>query len=339
MAPSSDDYQRTSALRRAAVRATFAPSVHNTQPWRFELRAGELDIFADPSRQLSVLDPTRRQLVISCGCALFNARVSLASTGFGVHIERLPDAGQPDLLARITLTDSTDGYLEPIGALDAVLQSRQTNRRQFSDDEVPAELINVLERAAAEEDGALYVLRSEQDRSAVASLCQRADGIQNVDPAYRAEIRAWTSDEAGRLDGVPAMAVPHVDGHSEDELPIRDFDSRGRGWLPAHTRSSRHQCLVLLGTRSDHPDAWLRAGEALERMLLEITRHGFAASPLTQVIEVASTRATLRDQLGLAMYPHILLRVGRAPLTPASRRRRLVDVLSDFSHLRLDQQV
>jgi hypothetical protein len=72
---------------------------------------------------------------------------------------------------------------------------------------------------------------------------------------------------------------------------------------------------------------WLRAGEALERVFLEITRHGFTASPLTQVTEVPSTRAQLRRELGLVTYPHVLLRIGRAAITPASPRRRLVDVL------------
>ena len=74
----------TAALRRAAVRATLAPSVHNTQPWRFELRPNELRIVADSSRQLQVLDPTARQLIISCGCALFNARVAVAASGLEV---------------------------------------------------------------------------------------------------------------------------------------------------------------------------------------------------------------------------------------------------------------
>jgi hypothetical protein len=55
--------------------------VHNTQPWRFVLEDGALQVHADPARQLQVLDPTRRQLLISCGCAVFNARVSLAASG------------------------------------------------------------------------------------------------------------------------------------------------------------------------------------------------------------------------------------------------------------------
>lgn len=319
--------QQTIALRRAAVRATMAPSVHNTQPWRFELSACELSLFADPSRQLLVLDPTNRQLTISCGCALFNARVSLAAQGYIAHVERSADHARPNLLATLRIAGTVSGVVDPLLILDRFVELRQTNRRRFSDDDVPAEVINALVKAAEGEDSVLAVVRSDDDRTTVASLSQRADGIQNLNPAYRAEIRAWATDDQYRSDGIPTRVVPRVDGSSADEVPIRDFDSRGEGWLPAQTHSSRNQCLILLGTYGDDPSSWLRAGEALERLLLEVTRHGFVASPLTQVVEVASTRESLRSELNLTMHPHVLLRVGRAPLTPSSPRRRLVDVL------------
>jgi hypothetical protein len=269
----------------------------------------------------------KRQLTISCGCALFNARVSLAAQGYVTGVERLPDRANTNLLATVQITGAVSGVVDPLLSLDRYVELRQTNRRRFSDDEVPAEVINALVDAAESEDSMLAVVRSDDDRTAVARLSQRADGIQNLDPAYRAEIRAWTTDDQHRSDGIPTRVVPHVDGRSTDEIPIRDFDSRGDGWLPAQTHSSRSQCLLLLGTYGDDSESWLRAGEALERVLLEVTRHGFAASPLTQVVEVVSTRESLRRELNLTMHPHVLLRVGRAPLTPSSPRRRLMDVL------------
>jgi hypothetical protein len=327
MTSATDLQQQTAALRRAAVRAALAPSVHNTQPWRFELSRNELNFYADPSRQLHVLDPTQRQLIISVGCALFNARVSLASSGLGIRIERFPVPTQPNLVARITMTGEPVPALDPLRSLDSVLELRQTNRRRFSDDPVPGEVTETIEHAAQAEDTMVMFVRSEDDRLALAMLSQKADNLQNLDPAYRAELRAWTSDDPKRRDGVPAMAVPHVDGNAEDEIPIRDFDTRGMGWLPTETHSSRKQCLFLLGTIGDNRGSWLRAGEALERVLLEVTRYGFVASPLTQVIEVPSARAALRHELRLTMNPHLLVRVGRAPATPASRRRRLMDVL------------
>lgn len=316
-----------SALRRAAVRATFAPSVHNTQPWRLELHEDHLDLFAEPSRQLRVLDPTRRQLTISCGCAVFNARVALAAGGLDPTVQRFPDPAQPNLVARISGTRPLSALVDPIAAYDSVVELRQTNRRQFEDDDVPAEVVDSLESAAALEGAGLVVIRSEEQRLSLARLATHADEVQLLNPAYRAELRAWTSDDPRRHDGVPALAVPHVDGTAQDEVPMRDFDTRGTGWLPAATHSSRRQCLLLLCTDQDTMPSWLRAGEALERVLLELTRRGYVASPLTQVVEVPSARAALRRELGLVGYPHVLLRAGRAPLTPASRRRRLVDVL------------
>jgi len=314
-------------LRRAAVRATLAPSVHNTQPWRMHLAEDRLDLFADLSRQLLVLDPTGRQLFISCGCALMNARVAVAGLGVGVRLQRFPNPLQNNLVASLLPADQP---ADPeLAALDPVIELRQTNRREFAPEQVPESILATLEAAAAAEDAMLVPIRDPQARIVVAMLSQRADAIENRNPAYRAELRAWTTDDPGRRDGVPSLAVPHVDGSAQDDLPIRDFDTRGTGGLPARTRSSLNQTMVLLCTNGDTPADWLRAGEALERVLLEITRHGLSASLLTQVTEVPATRAELRRELKLTSYPHVLLRIGRAPTTPASRRRRLVDVLTE----------
>ena len=318
------------AVRRAAVRATLAPSVHNTQPWRFVLGPRSLEVHADRSRRLDVLDPTGRQLLISCGCAVFNARASFAASGLVTRVERAPDPMADGPIVRLDVAPATDGDRpctpDRLGALDAVVEVRRTNRRRFAEDPVPDDVVDLLVDAAHDEGSVLAPVRGTDDQVAVAVLSQRADRLQNADPAYRAELRAWTTDDPSRDDGVPAAAVPHA-GQRDDEVPIRDFDTSGHGALPAQTHSSSTQCLLLLGTAADDPASWVRAGEALERVLLEVTRHGFVASPMTQVVEVATAREMLRRDLRLHMHPHVLLRVGRAPATPAPRRRRLVDML------------
>src|SRR5579862_5473192 len=93
---------RHDILKRAAEAAVAAPSVHNTQPWWFVIRDGWLEIWEDVTRQLSVLDPRKRQMTISCGCALFNARVAIEASGHVAIVERFPDADRPHLLARVT---------------------------------------------------------------------------------------------------------------------------------------------------------------------------------------------------------------------------------------------
>ncbi|MEO7259959.1 MAG: nitroreductase [Jatrophihabitantaceae bacterium] len=312
------------ALRRAAVRATLAPSVHNTQPWQLVIGRGTLEIHADFSRQLQVLDPTRRQLIISCGCAVLNARVSLAADGYPATVRWPADPGRPDLLAE--LSSCPDGDLS-LAMLDPVLTLRRTNRREFFDDAVPSQLIEVLIEAADREGGQLVMIDEPAHRRATALLSQRADAIENADPRYRAELRAWVTEDPRRTDGVAFATVPNGRGPAGDRVPLRGHGAHEHGGLPEHTRSSSDQCLLLLGSDSDDPLSWLRAGQALERVWLEVTRAGYVMSLFTQVIEVPATRQLLRSELGLSMQPHVLLRVGRAPATPFTRRRKLVDVL------------
>lgn len=330
------DLPVATVLRRAAERAVLAPSVHNTQPWTFVLRHDSLEIHADPSRQLTVLDPRGRQLMISIGCALFHARVAIAASGHDAIVERFPESRQPRLVARVSVGRRL--WL-PIAALDPMIDRRRTNRRAFADESLPERLIDDLAAAVRTEGALLFPITRAEHRLATARLSQLADSIEHKDPDYLAELRAWTTDDPRRRDGVQAASVPYLgSGGSEgsesgrkpgpdDQLPVRAFDQRGMGWLPSTSRSGVDQTLLLLCCDLDEPSGWLRTGEALEHVWLELTRHGYWASPLTQVVEVAETQRELRAELGLDANPEILLRVGRAPETVQTRRRDPAEVI------------
>ncbi len=326
-------------LRLVALKAGRAPSVHNTQPWAFISSPTGFAVRADRTRQLGVLDPTGRQLILSCGCALFNARVGVAAAGLHAHVVRFPDPADPDLIARIDIGSGTDATAD-LAALDGAILRRHNNRRRFESDPVPDDLIAALHRAADAEGADLVELSDPAHRAAFGALSVRADALQITDPAYRAELRAWTSPDLDRLDGVPARAVPHVDaGTGHGDVPMRDFDSHGLGGLPIRTESDAEldRCLLVLGMARDEPDAWVRAGEALERILLEIARYGvepgvtsrsaYTAGIMSQAIEIPELRAELRSTLHLRTHPLIVVRVGRAAPTPGTPRRRLEDVL------------
>lgn len=318
----------TNTLHRAATRAALAPSVHNTQPWHFVLTHDAVEIRSDLSRQLTVLDPRARQLTISCGCAVFNARVSIAAAGFEPVVARFPDPEIPDLLARISLGEARDWV--PIGALDPAIDDRRTNRRAFADEPVPASVIYDLVAAARSESGYLIPITTPEHRTATAELSRLADRIQGVDPAYLAELREWTTDDPRRGDGVQARSVPYAGSLSDahDAVPIRPFDVLGLGWLPSSSYSDSDQCLLLLAALEDGAASWLRTGEALERVWLELTRLGYAASPLNQVVEVARTHERLRATLQIDLHPAILLRVGLAPSAVQTPRRPADEVIS-----------
>lgn len=319
-------------LRRAAERAMRAPSIHNSQPWRFALTGDMLEIHADRSRQLTVLDPRGRQLMISCGCALFNARLAIAASGYDPIVQRFPDPEHPHVVARIRVGETA--YWPRSSALERAIDRRRTNRRAFADDPVPNWLVTELELAARADDTLLFPITHPAHREAVARLSALADQVELSDPAYLREIASWTTDDPRRLDGVQAASVPYVGALSgpNDPLPIRGFDARGGlgfGWLPANSSSGPDQCLLLLCSHDDEPRGWLRAGEALEHVWLKLTDRGFWASPLTQAVEVRKTHDLLRSELGLAAEPQTLLRVGRAPETVATPRRHAEDMIDD----------
>ena len=191
-------------------------------------------------------------MYLSVGCALMNVRVALAAAARANQVTRLPELDRPDLVARIALGD--DGPLDQaLAALNPVSNSARRIRRRFAADPVPDEFVAALVNAAATEGAVLHQVVDPDDRLTLARLSQKADAQQITDPAYRAELRAWTTSDPTRLDGVRAAVVPHVDGTSGDEVPIRDFDSQGAGWLPSETQSSARQCLLILGTEATVP--------------------------------------------------------------------------------------
>jgi nitroreductase len=309
------------ALQRAADLAVLAPSVHNTQPWRLVMRLDRMELWADRSRQLPALDPDGRALVQSVGAALLDARVALATEGWAAEVERLPRPEDPDLLAVLR---PVAGPADPVlAALEPAVARRHTNRRRFRADLVPDDVLRRLAGHAAVEQTALVSVLSVAHRQLVTGLTREADEEQNASAAYRAELVRWTTRSASAGEGVPPSAVPHVEGHRRGDLPLRDFDTQGAGALPWDAGAPSDHTLLLLASDDDDATAWLRSGEALQRVLLDATALGWVASPLTQAIEVPRTRDRLRAAVTGDAYPQMLLRIGHAdPTADVPRRPR-----------------
>src|SRR3954452_11372851 len=96
--------------------ATRAPSVHNTQPWRFALVGGAIELRPDYSRRLPVMDPDGRLLTISCGAALLCARLGVRRLGREPVVTLLPDAADADLFAVLA-----DGGAAPLTVGESAL--------------------------------------------------------------------------------------------------------------------------------------------------------------------------------------------------------------------------
>jgi hypothetical protein len=314
---------------RAAVRyAVFAPSSHNSQPWRFVLVGDALELRADRTRALPVVDPDDRELVISCGGALFHLALALRHFGSAPQIERLPTPDDPDLLARIRVSGAWERTAEDEALFHAVPQ-RHTNRQPFQERYLPAGLPAVLESAAQSDGAWLHVFHTPEARGAVASLVAEADRIQMADKRFRRELAAWLRPNwSDRRDGMPGFALGLGDVMAAaGPLIVRTFDvGRGRA---AHDEelAAGSPLLALLGTPSDTPYHWLQAGEALSHVLLRAQVDGVSASFLNQPIEVLELRPRLQRIAGRPGYPQLLLRLGHGHEAQRTPRRPISDVM------------
>ncbi|HEY3504999.1 MAG TPA: nitroreductase [Actinocatenispora sp.] len=296
-------------LREAVAMASLAPSIHNTQPWQWIVHPEQVELYADRERQLAATDPDGRSLALSCGVALQHARIALAAAGHPPVVERMPDAGQPDLLARIRL-----GAPEPAGPdLVRAYQSmliRHTDRRPFAPQHPEQGALDELTSVAEDGGAHLHLVRPDQV-TMVNLLVSRAGGIEREDPAYRAELADWTHRDAG--DGLPPDVVPT---DAPRRVPIRDFapGDAEPGEVPdaPPVADEYARYAVLYGDRDD-PQHWLRGGEALGAVLLAAVRLGLATSPFSDPVEVLATRERLaRDVLSGLGHPYLVLRFGVA---------------------------
>jgi nitroreductase len=302
------------SVRHAVELAGWAPSIHNSQPWVFVVSEQSIDLYADRRRWLPATDADERDLMLSCGAALHHLRVGLAAAEVGASVHRMPDAAKPDLMASVVLGDGTD-RVDP--TLSAQVPLRRSDRRPFRPWPMPEAFKRQLIERAAEQGALLRVIEDPDARAVLVAAFAAAAAAQSGVPGYAEELEAWT-DRPG-AEGIPASNIERPVSPTVDAA--RDF---GGGRVTSYNVEPEEATLLLIGTSSDDRLSQLRAGEAMSAVLLETTRQGLGNCPLSQPLEVGSTRKTLQDEvLGGTLSPQIVLRIGWAqedPLPPTPRR-------------------
>lgn len=312
-------------LRRCIAAATHAPSKHNAQPWRFEIVDGVVELHADGSRAMPVSDPSGRELVIGCGAALYALRLAMRCEGHEPVTAFFPDGPDFSLLARVAAGGHKAPSVDDMAMREAIAV-RHTDRGPLDADALEPGAPFVLQDAAEREGATLQLLTTPGLRQTLATLIGIADRAESQDPAFEAELRAWVRDDDGEADGIPLGARgPGAAGSYRAAFVQRDFDVTGDVHRAAPAGVDR-PLPAILWTDGDHPLDWLRAGMALEAVLLRATVLGASASFLNQPLELPATRARLRHDLALPGFPQMILRLGVGADGAPSPRRSVEDV-------------
>jgi hypothetical protein len=315
--------EQVAGLLDAAGRA---PSLHNSQPWRFLVRPQAIELWADPERRLPAADPTGREQRIACGAALFNLRLALHTLGIHPLVTLHADPDQPDRLALVR----PGGRRPPTPTqlrLRTAVPRRHTNRLPFTDEPVTAGERAALRKAATDENAWLHLVENQQERHALARLAAEGHTLQQADPDYRAEAARWTAVPEGRDDGVPA--------HPNEQRPAaherwvkRDFTGgKGRPTTSAGITFEREPAIAVLTSHAIGPYADVSAGQAMQQVLLTATADGLTASFLSQLIEIDRIREELRRLIHGHREPQVVLRIGRGWPVLATPRRPVADLL------------
>ena len=317
------DAEQIAAIVELACRA---PSLHNSQPWRWIYERGFLHLFADTARVGHHTDVTGAEVILSCGAALDHLQVAAAAAGWQTTVDRYPDPHHHAHLASITFRKA-ESASEHEHALAQAIPQRRTDRLAFAPPEPWIELEQALRTVVTGTVADLDVI-DDSGRPALAAASRRSEAQRLDDASYRYELLWWTG-QSHVSDGVPRSALPSsAQAHLVDVA--RDFPTYDTG--DRRSRVDRdHSKILVLSTYDDSRHNLLQCGEALSRVLLECTAAGFATCTLTHMIELHASREMVRRLIGSHAEPQVLIRVGRADEEGApvahTARRPITEVL------------
>lgn len=311
--------------------AVLAPSEYNTQPWLFSIRGESLELFADYTRRLPVVDPEDRELLIGCSAACLNLRLAVRHFGTRETLECFfTDQAKPTLLVRFGFGAKWTPTDEENWLFSAILR-RHTNRSLFETRAIPQSVLDRMQALAGLEGAWLHPVQDESTRKAIADLILEGDWQQWTQRNFREELAPWLHfGDTDAVDGLPGSARPRGSAQGTDNpLVARTFDlwsEKAEEGRDQHLAAGA-PVLAVLGTYTDTPGDWFAAGMAAERVLLEACASGLQASFVNQPIEIPLLRTRLCHVLERRDFPQLVLRIGYGDPAPSTPRRSVRDVL------------
>lgn len=302
----------------AVHHACHAPSVHNSQPWRWIAEdSGSIHLHLDRERLVDT-DPSGRQALLSCGAVLDHCRVAMAAKGWTTNVDYYPNPNDYTHLATLgfaAMTYVTQGHRDRAKAILA----RRTDRLPFAPPTGWDEFETVL-RHSLDNYPVFVDVVDPSARPLLAEASRLSEALRLYDSTYHAELSWWTA-LFNDSDGVPQSSL--VSAAESDRVDI------GRSFPVTHHRDRRPQVpedestVLLLSATEDTRRATLACGEALSAALLDATMAAMATCTLTHMTEVTAAKQIVSGLTGRE-YPQVLIRVGTTPTsdTPLPTPRR-----------------
>ena len=322
--PFAQEASMSIQMRELVRYATLAANGHNTQPWKFAIKADAIEIHPDYTRSLPVVDPHHRELWISLGCALENLLVAARATGYATEVT------YPDTSEYIHVRLTPDKAQK--SPLFAAIGLRQNTRSAYDGQPVPVATLDDLQALPLEPGVVLRYVLTPTERETVLDYVNQGNLRQYADQAFIQELIDWLrfnkKEAMTSLDGLFSRSS----GNPEAPRWLgRMFVAGAKPQQQADADAKKLRSspgAVVVASTGDDKAAWVRTGQVYERLALKLTSLNIKSAFLNQPIEVADLRPQFQRAMGLgAALPQLLMRFGYANAMPRSLRRPVEEVL------------
>lgn len=302
--------------------ARLAPSVHNTQPWRFSIQDSGIAIFVEPSRALEAGDPTGRELWVSIGICIEATLQAARGLGIKATITSLQTDTRTQAVAVIHCSSMTKKDPQ----LLRLLKERRSYRTSMQPATIPSSLQRACQKAIKDLPTVSLVLVTNDGQIAtIADIADRGMRLALSSHAFRQELAPllhynWSPARTG-LHG---FVLNHgALGSIWEKWSVKWGLGSKRKAHADRQKVVEASALLFILSKGDVPHFWLDVGRAYMRIVLEITQAGLAHSTITAPVEADRFHEDIEKMLGTHDRIQSMIRIGKATKQLARTSPRL----------------
>lgn len=286
--------------------ARWAPSVHNTQPWKVTAEGDMITVEIDKTHKLVDGDPTGRETIISLGIFCEAISIGCAHSGKKVESMSLQTDG-----AKIRVAES--GQEQTTAEKVKLLESRSTDRSIYKPAEISAEMVSDLKACADGLEVTVEVSAGKPVIEKVADLTSKGIALSLSSPSFRKELSNYLvlpNSNSKRGINVKSLYLPGFITWFEPWLVksglVRGFerDMEKKRWASA-------SALIMVTALGDLHKYWFDTGRAYLRLSLTIEKHGLSQATSAAIVEASNYHDDIEDMLGTKLRILALMRVGQ----------------------------
>ncbi len=300
-----------SEITRILDEARRAPSVLNSQPWKFRVCGNTIEVYLKRQPELETIDPHGRLQLASCGTLVAYLSNAIRQAGWTPRVNYFPRFEEEDLVAFVEIKDS--------------------------EQKIPRESKSTLQAQTVTESKHVTAEVLQEGLAGIAS--QKAATLQVHEDGSDQKLRSYFREQCGQMmdndsfrKSLNMFLRPGQSDHSTsyaDEALLSDrfFESNEQHHGEENMKSLPAARFLILLTDTDNRYAWIRSGEVLGDSLMYLKEAGPFGLMALPIIINDCCRTWLQKELGFTGFPQFVFTMKHTHQQDHIRKRPLNELL------------